>query len=53
MKYFKLARSLDYNDEIKSSEIKEYISPKRVQVVVGEIVQSLIDVMGNTNDGSD
>ena len=51
--FFKLARSLDYDDEIKPSEIKEYISPKRVQVVVGEIAQSLIDVMGNMKDEGD
>lgn len=47
--FFKLARSLDYDDEIKPSEIKEYISPKRVQEVVGEIVENLIDVMGHAD----
>ena len=51
--FYKLARSLDYDDEIKPDQIKEYISPKRVQVVVGEIAQSLIDVMGNMNDMGD
>ena len=51
--FFKLPRSLDYDGEIKPSEIKEYISPKRVQVVVGEIAQSLIDVMGNMKDEGD
>ena len=45
--FFKLARSLDYDDEIKPSEIKEYISPKRVQDVVGDIAQSLIEAMGD------
>ena len=45
--FYKLARSLDYDDEIKPSEIKEYISPKRVQVVVGDIAQSLIEAMGD------
>ena len=51
--FFKLARSLDYDDEIKPSEIKEYISPKRVQVVVGEIAESLIDAMDNMKDMGD
>jgi hypothetical protein len=45
--FFKLARSLDYDDEITPNQIKEYISPKRVQVVVGEIVESLIGMMGD------
>ena len=43
--FFKLSRSLDYDDEITPSQIKEYISPKRVQVVVGEIVEGLIEAM--------
>ena len=42
--FYKLARSLDYDDEILPNQIKEYISPKRVQEVVGEIVENLIDV---------
>ena len=45
----KLARSLDYDDEILPNQIKEYISPKRVQEVVGEIVENLIDVMGHAD----
>ena len=45
--FFKLARSLDYDDEITIDQIKDYISPKRVQVVVGEIVDSLIGMMGD------
>ena len=45
--FFKLARSLDYDDEITIDHIKDYISPKRVQVVVGEIVDSLIGMMGD------
>ena len=45
--FFKLARSLDYDDEITPSQIKEYIAPKRVQVVVGEIVENLIGMMGD------
>ena len=45
--FFKLARSLDYDDEISPDQIKEYISPKRVQVVVGEIVENLIGMMGD------
>ena len=45
--FSKLARSLDYDDEITQDQIKEYISPKRVQVVVGEIVESLIGMMGD------
>ena len=47
--FFKLARSLDYDDEILPNQIKEYISPKRVQEVVGEIVENLIDVMGHAD----
>ena len=43
--FYKLARSLDYDDEILPNQIKEYISPKRVQEVVGEIVENLINVM--------
>ena len=45
--FTKLARSLDYDDEITPNQIKEYISPKRVQVVVGEILESLIAMMGD------
>ena len=44
--FFKLASSLYYDDEIKQSEIKEYISPKRAQVVFGDTAQSLIEAMG-------
>ena len=47
--FYKLARSLDYDDEILPNQIKEYISPKRVQEVVGEIVENLIDVMGQAD----
>ena len=47
--FYKLARSLDYDDEILPNQIKEYISPKRVQEVVGEIVENLIDVMGHAD----
>ena len=47
--FYKLARSLDYDDEILPNQIKEYISPKRVQEVVGEIVENLIDVMGHSD----
>ena len=43
--FFKLARSLDYDDEITPSQIKEYISPKRVQEVVGEILEGLMEAM--------
>ena len=45
--FYKLARSLDYDDEITINQIKEYISPERVKVVVGEIVEHLIEVMGD------
>ena len=45
--FYKLARSLDYDDEISPNQIKEYISPERVKVVVGEIVEHLIEVMGD------
>ena len=47
--FYKLTRSLDYDDEILPNQIKEYISPKRVQEVVGEIVENLIDVMGQAD----
>ena len=45
----KLARGLDYDDEIKVSDIKEWISPQRVKKIVNEIVENLIGMMGNTD----
>ena len=45
--FFNLGRSLDYDDEITPDQIKEYISPKRVQAVVGDIVENLIGMMGD------
>ena len=47
--FTKLARGLDYDDEIKVSDIKEWISPKRVKVIVNEIVENLIGMMGNAD----
>ena len=45
----KLARGLDYDDEIKVSDIKEWISPQRVKAIVNEIVENLIGMMGNAD----
>ena len=47
----KLARGLDYDDEISISDIKEWISPKHVQVAVNEIIENLIGMMGNMGEG--
>ena len=47
----KLARGLDYDDEISISDIKEWISPKQVQVAVNEIIENLIGMMGNMGEG--
>ena len=44
-----LTRSLDYDDKIKISDIKEYISPKNVKVAVNEIVENLIGLLGQTD----
>ena len=37
----KLASSLDYDDEIKASQIKEYISPKKVHEEADEFLKEL------------
>ena len=51
--FFKLARSLDYDDEILISDIKEWISPKKVQSAVNDIIENLIGMMGNMKNMGD
>ena len=41
----KLARSLDYDDEIKVKEIKDWISPNRVKEAMNEIVENLLAML--------
>ena len=51
--FTKLTKGLDYDDEIKISEIKEYISPNKVQNSVNEIIENLVGMMGNAPHGGD
>ena len=48
----RLSRGLDYDDEIKVTNIKEWISPKRVKGAVNEIVENLIGMMDNIGKAS-
>ena len=41
----KLARSLDYDDEIKVKEIKDWISPNRVKEAMNEIIENLLAML--------
>ena len=43
----KATRSLDYDDEILVTDIKNWISPKNIKSAVGEIVSNLIGMMGD------
>ena len=47
----KLARGLDYDDEINVSDINEYISPKNVRKSVNEIIENLVGMMGGMGKG--
>ena len=51
--FFKLTRSLDYDDEILITDIKEWISPKKVQSAVNDIIENLIGMMGNMKNMGD
>ena len=43
----KATRSLDYDDEILVTDIKNWISPKSIKSVMNEIVSNLIGMMGD------
>ena len=43
----KATRSLDYDDEILVTDIKNWISPKNIKSVMNEIVSNLIGMMGD------
>ena len=43
----KATRSLDYDDEILVTDIKNWISPKNIKSAVNEIVSNLIGMMGD------
>ena len=43
----KATRSLDYDDEILVTDIKNWISPKNIKSAVNEIVSNLISMMGD------
>ena len=43
----KVARGLDYDDEILVKDIKKWISPSNVKTVVNEIIENLIGVLGD------
>ena len=42
----KLTRSLDYDDKIRVSEIKDWISPKRAQEGLNEVMKRLEQMIG-------
>ena len=45
--FYKLARGLDYDDEILVKDIKNWISPSNVKTVVNEMIENLIGMIGN------
>ena len=47
--FYKLTRSLDYDDKISIKDIKEYISPNKVRIAVNEIVENLIGMAGKSD----
>ena len=51
--FTKLTKGLDYDDEIKICDIKEYISPNKVQNAVHDIIENLVGMMGRANHGTD
>ncbi len=44
--FSKACRGLDYDDKIRVSEIKEWISPKRVQGSLTEVMNRLEQMIG-------
>ncbi len=42
----KLTHSLDYDDEIEVSDIKNWISPMKVKESVNEIIENLVGMIG-------
>ena len=46
----KLAKSLDYDDEIKVSDIKEWISPIKVKEALNEIIEGLISMLDKNGE---
>ena len=42
----KVARGLDYDEKIRANQIKDWISPKRAQNAMNEVMQNLEEMMG-------
>ena len=49
----KAARGLDYDDEIKISQIKEWIGPNRIRIALNEIIENLIGMVGDMGNMED